>query len=65
MPTLRELICQGLASNGVQQATAVKLSYPDGTSFTIHSDDHPALDQPIAMGNAPKVEAAQSAQGGN
>lgn len=65
MPTLRELICAGLSKDGVQQATAVKLSYPDGSSFTIHSDDHPALDQPVATGNAPTVEAAQSAQGGN
>ncbi len=65
MPTLRELICDAMKGAGVQQATAAKLTYRDGSSFTIHSEDHPALDHNVEANDVPKVEAAQSAQGGN
>jgi hypothetical protein len=64
MPTLQELVHKALQTNGIQQASGVKLNYPDGSSFTIHSDDHPALRQPVAENNQPTITPVQSAQGG-
>ena len=64
--TLKEFVCGALSTQGIQQATGVKVSFVDGTSLTIHSDDNPALNRQLdANQPAPTVTPVQSAQGGN
>lgn len=62
--TLDEHIKNVLCKGGIQEATGVELTFKDGTKLTIHSDDHPALQQTVAPAEAPTVRAVQSAQGG-
>lgn len=63
--TLKEFVCNALSNQGIQQATGVKVAFADGTSLTIHSDDNPALNRQMNVGEAaPTVTPVQSAQGG-
>lgn len=62
--TLREHIEAMLCRGGIQEATGVEVTFGDGHKLTIHSDDHPALRQPVTEAEKPTVRAVQSAQGG-
>ena len=65
MPTLGELVNETFKAAGLQQATGARIMFADGTSFTVHSDDNPALARQIDPTQpAPTVTAVQSAQGG-
>lgn len=65
MPSLKEFVCNALAQQGISQATGVQVSFADGSSLTIHSDDNPALARQLdATQPAPTVRPVQSAQGG-
>jgi hypothetical protein len=62
MRTMRDLIQEMLCSRGLQEAASVEVKTKDGLTFTIHSDNHPALDR-----SAEEVVSAtprQTAQGG-
>jgi len=64
--TLEEFVKMSLCEKGIKEATGVQITFADGRSLTIHSDDHPALKQevPTAPAEKPTVRAVQSAQGG-
>ena len=62
--TLDEHIKNILCKAGIQEAAGVEVTYKDGTKLTIHSDDHPALQQTVNVAAAPEVRPVQSAQGG-
>lgn len=62
--TLEEFIKSTLCKNGIQEATGVQLTFKDGRTLTIHSDDHPALAQTVDTNDEPTVQTVQSAQGG-
>lgn len=62
--TLDQFVKDMLCKNGIQEATGVQLTFKDGRTLTIHSDDHPALKQEVDTTDAPAVKAVQSAQGG-
>jgi hypothetical protein len=62
--TLEEFVKVTLCKNGIQEATGVQLTFPDGRTLTIHSNDHPALRQPVNEADKPTVRPVQSAQGG-
>lgn len=62
--TLEEFIKSTLCKNGIQEATGVQLTFKDGRTLTIHSDDHPALAQTVDTKDEPAVRPVQSAQGG-
>ena len=62
--TMEEFIKATLCKSGIQEATGVQVTFKDGHSITIHSDDHPALRQTVTPGAEPTVRAVQSAQGG-
>jgi hypothetical protein len=62
--TLEEFVKSTLCKNGIQEATGVQLTFKDGRTLTIHSDDHPALAQSVNDDDEPTVLAVNSAQGG-
>ena len=63
---LGEHIKNVLCSAGLQEAAGVEVTFKDGAKLTIHSDDHPALAQPVSEAPAeqPAVRPVQSAKGG-
>ena len=61
---ISEFIQNALCKGGISEATGVQLTFADGRKVTIHSDDHPVLNQPVTAGDEPKVTPVQSAQGG-
>lgn len=62
--TLEEFIQATLCKSGIAEATGVQVSFKDGRTLTIHSNDHPALQQPVTKADEPTVRPVQSAQGG-
>lgn len=61
---LATFIRQTLCEKGFQEATGVQVTFEDGRTLTIHSDDHPALAQDVDEEAKPEVKPVQSAQGG-
>jgi hypothetical protein len=59
---LKEYIQGVLAKQGIQQAAAVRVSFDNGNTIIVASDDHPALDQPAETVKEAKV--IQSATAG-
>ena len=62
--TLEQFLKDTLCKAGIQEATGVQVTFKDGRSLTIHSNDHPALSQHVDQANAPEVRPVQSAQAG-
>lgn len=62
--TLEEFLKGTLCKMGIQEATGLDITFKDGRKFSIHSDDHPALRQPVDPETPPTVRPVQSAQGG-
>jgi len=62
--TLEEFVKMSLCEKGIKEATGVQITFADGRSLTIHSDDHPVLKQEVKETEKPAVRAVQSAQGG-
>ena len=58
--TLREAVAEAQRALGVAEATAVTLTFADGTSVNIASDKNPLLDQPVPTGAkiTPRTSAA-------
>ena len=59
--TLRERIMKELCKAGITEATAVAVTYKDGSTVTIHGDTHPALDRPAD--EAARIQPRQTAAG--
>jgi hypothetical protein len=62
--TLEEFVRATLCKEGFQEAAGVQVTFKDGHTLTIHSDDHPALKQEVTPNAEPTVKVVQSAQGG-
>lgn len=62
--TLEDFVKMTLCKNGIQEATGVQLTFKDGRTLTIHSDDNPVLKQEVNTADEPTVRPVQSAQGG-
>ena len=61
---LHEFIRNTLCKDGFQEAAGVQVTFKDGHTLTIHSDDHPALKQEVTPAAEPTIKVVQSAQGG-
>lgn len=59
--TLRDRIMKELCKEGITEATAVAVTYKDGSTVTIHGDTNPALGRPAD--DVDKVQFRQTAAG--
>lgn len=55
---IKDMFCK----QGIQEAAGVEVTFKDGHKLVIHSDDHPALQQPAE--NVVSAKPTQTAQGG-
>ena len=62
MKTMRDFIQAMFCERGLQEASSVEVKLKDGSSITIHSDNHPALDR--AADEVVSATPRQTAQGG-
>ena len=62
--TLRDMIQEELAKSGTQQAAAIKVTFPDGTTKVVTSDADPLYNQSFSVEEAPKLEKINSATAG-
>ena len=62
MQNMRDLIQRVFCERGLQEASSVEVKMKDGTTFSIHSDNHPALDR--SADEVASVTPRQTAQGG-
>lgn len=59
--TLRDLVMKEMCKKGITEATAVAVTYKDGSTVTVHGDTHPALDRPAA--EVERIQPRQTAAG--
>lgn len=60
---VNDFVKRFLCDNGIQEATGVTIKTKDGVTLSIHSDDHPFLNEDADK--VAEVTPRQSAQGGN